>query len=676
MMTHGCMLWGAALYNNGAVPLKQAALRRELQHERRAAAAPDRPAADRVRRSTSKGVLPVPRPAAALRDQPAGQRPAHLRARRPVPPEIGIPERVRGTRPAAAPASATAASAPRTAPTRSSSACNKTRLLDPTLNFLGTNDHPGDYRSSGCTACHVVYANDRSPVHSGPYAKFGNRGHDASTPTRPSRKDEPGHPIEHQFTNGDPDQPVHRLPHPPRHHVMNSYLGYMWWDEETDGELMYPERAEAPDRRGVRPAPQMRNPDEAAARGNWSDPAFLERRRPSSTRRRKHTQFADFHGHGWVFRAVFKKDRKGNLLDHDGDASATSTTEQLDGGHRDARADQGAAPQTTRRREAGRAREKLDRDRDGMPVHLLDIHLEKGMHCVDCHFVQDVHGNTRLQQEVRAAIEIQCIDCHGTVDKTADPADHRPGGVHVGAGRQGPQPGGAADARSGKRAVRDGAGDKLFQNSMVEKDLRWEVSQTTDTIDPGHPRYNEKSHAGQDGALRRGRQDGLGRRARRRRERLRPRQQEHELHRLPLVVEPELLRLPPAAEGEHEDAAPAQRGRRDAQLRRYNFQTLRDDVFMLARDGDVTGNRIGPARSSCAIHVGSYNDNRESIYVQQQTISAEGMSRHRLQHQRARTRSAAAGPRETKQCTDCHVSQNERQQRHHGPAADAGHRTT
>ena len=26
---------------------------------------------------------------------------------------------------------------------------------------------------------------------------------------------------------------------------MNSYLGYMWWDEETDGELMYPREAEA-----------------------------------------------------------------------------------------------------------------------------------------------------------------------------------------------------------------------------------------------------------------------------------------------------------------------------------------------------------------------------------------------------------------------------------------------
>ena len=29
------------------------------------------------------------------------------------------------------------------------------------------------------------------------------------------------------------------------------------------------------------------------------------------------TQFADFHGHGWVFRAVFKRDRQGYLLDAD-----------------------------------------------------------------------------------------------------------------------------------------------------------------------------------------------------------------------------------------------------------------------------------------------------------------------------------------------------------------------
>src|SRR5205814_1668291 len=74
----------------------------------------------------------------------------------------------------------------------------KTRLLDPTLNFLGTNDHPGDYRSSGCTACHVVYANDRSPVNSGPWARAGNQGL-SRNPDPTIRKDERGHPIEHRF---------------------------------------------------------------------------------------------------------------------------------------------------------------------------------------------------------------------------------------------------------------------------------------------------------------------------------------------------------------------------------------------------------------------------------------------------------------------------------------------
>jgi hypothetical protein len=42
----------------------------------------------------------------------------------------------------------------------------KTRLNDPHLWFLGTNEQPGDYSSSGCTACHTPYANDRNPLHS------------------------------------------------------------------------------------------------------------------------------------------------------------------------------------------------------------------------------------------------------------------------------------------------------------------------------------------------------------------------------------------------------------------------------------------------------------------------------------------------------------------------------
>lgn len=41
---------------------------------------------------------------------------------------------------------------------------HKTRLNDPYMWFMGTNDQPGDYRQSGCAGCHVIYANDREPA--------------------------------------------------------------------------------------------------------------------------------------------------------------------------------------------------------------------------------------------------------------------------------------------------------------------------------------------------------------------------------------------------------------------------------------------------------------------------------------------------------------------------------
>ena len=178
-------------------PVQAGPLRRELQHERRAAAAPDRAAADRVG------------------DAQEGRR------RR-------TSTRCRASRSASratscASSSAAAGSAPRSAsPTRSRSPAGrarrlsvrglgtenrtdpvfvglqKTRLLDPTLNFLGTNDHPGDYRSSGCTACHVVYANDRSPVHSGPVRRRSATAGCSCNPDPTIPKDEPGHPIEHR----------------------------------------------------------------------------------------------------------------------------------------------------------------------------------------------------------------------------------------------------------------------------------------------------------------------------------------------------------------------------------------------------------------------------------------------------------------------------------------------
>lgn len=62
----------------------------------------------------------------------------------------------------------------------------------------------------------------------------------------------------------------------------------------------------------------MANPEEAAAKGNWSDPDFLNNVTDLNTET-KHSQFGDFHSHGWVFRAVFRRDQKGNLVDYNGD---------------------------------------------------------------------------------------------------------------------------------------------------------------------------------------------------------------------------------------------------------------------------------------------------------------------------------------------------------------------
>jgi hypothetical protein len=80
---------------------------------------------------------------------------------------------------------------------------------------------------------------------------------------------------------------------------------------------------------------------------------------------------------------------------------------------------------------------------------------------------------------------------------------------------------------------------------------------------------------------------------------------------------------------------------------------LRDDIFMLGRDGTVTGNRIAPVRSSSAVLVSSQNQNREWIYSQQQTVSAEGFSGQTFNTHVPHT----VRGKETKNCSDCHVSE-------------------
>src|SRR5208283_5778300 len=127
-----------------------------------------------------------------------------------------------------------------------------------------------------------------------------------------------------------------------------------------------------------------------------------------------------------------------------------------------------------------------DPDKFKKAVHLKDIHLEKGMHCIDCHFQQDSHGNGKLYGETRNAVEVDCVDCHGTIQQRAT---LRTSGIAAPAG------GTALDVLrtpwGERRFYWDG--DRLFQRSMLEKDQQWEVVQVIDSITPGNAHYSEKS---------------------------------------------------------------------------------------------------------------------------------------------------------------------------------------
>ncbi|HEY3788531.1 MAG TPA: hypothetical protein VGL71_06730, partial [Urbifossiella sp.] len=654
IMSTGCMLWGAAAYNNGTLPVKRSVLGEAYGMNGaslRLKTWPP-PTAEEIEK---KGVVPTLDPLPRFEISQPGN---VLRIFEPggrFTPEIGIPEKMEEPgRPRTRLSQRGLGTGNRTDPVIVSA--TKTRLFDPTLNFLGTNDNPGDYRSSGCSACHVLYANDRSPIHSGPSAKFGNRGMSSSTdPTIP--KNESGHPIDHKFTNSIPVSQCMVCHVHPGTTVMNSYIGYMWYDEETEAHLMYPEKQKNPTAEELIRS-MLRNPNESAARNNLSDPAFtanLVELNPAMSKQ----QFGDFHSHGWAFRAVFKKDRVGNLIDHAGQFVGPPTPEKLAaamqwpnearGFHQRYRYEDPNA--------ARHAETKLNASRDGTPVHLMDIHMEKGMHCVDCHFSQDVHGNNRLHQEVRAATEIGCIDCHGTASKYATLKTSGPASYTSAPDGQGRNLLGLKTPENGPRFEVQDAGDghiRIFQNSMVEKNLRWEVVQTKDTITPGNARYNEKAALAKTvrfegdkmvwGELPKNGEKGCA----------------HTNENMSCIAchsswNPSCFgcHLPQRAN------IKAPQLHADGDVNRnytaYNFQTLRDDTYMLARDGDVTGNRINPARSSCAIHVSSANGNRESIYVQQQTISAEGFGGISFSTNVPHT-VRGRGARETKQCTDCHLS--------------------
>ena len=299
---------------------------------------------------------------------------------------------------------------------------------------------------------------------------------------------------------------------------------------------------------------------------------------------------------------------------------------------------------------------------------MMDIHAEKGMQCVDCHFAQDSHGNGLIYGEVANAVEIGCKDCHGTADAYPDAAHLRPGRA----------------ARSGNdlSLLRNPDGQRRFE--WLERGGRQRADPALDARSrsssgrsswsrtrsiPASPDYNAKaaraklmSKIGADGrpfAWGPGVPPATARTS----------DDEMACFTCHSVVDHELRA---AATCRSRPTGRPRRhhyeGERDAQLRHLQSAgRARRHVPARQAPDDARAATIAPVRSSSALVLSSTNVNRERIYVQQPPIAPSGFSSQAFAPHFPHT----VRTTETKTCTDCHLSRDERQQRDHGAAAAA-----
>ena len=482
----------------------------------------------------------------------------------------------------------------------------KTRLNDPLTWFQGTNDQPGDYRQSGCASCHVVYANDRDPAHSASYAAFGHSGQ-TQTKDPTINKEESGHPLKHEFTRAIPtSQCMVCHMHQPNM-FMNTYMGYTMWDYESDAPRMWPEEQRYPTD-AEEWSVLDRNPEGASPRGLWADVDFLKGVWDRNDEM-KDTQFADYHGHGWNFRAIFKRDRKGNLLDDEGDIVSDTDPEKFD-----------------------------------KAVHMSSIHMDVGMHCVDCHFSQDNHGNGHMYGEVALAVEVDCKDCHGTAQNYPNLQTSGPAAL-----------GGGADLT--KLRTPDGRlrfewnGGDLYQRSALDPDLEWKLSLVKNSVTTSHPEYNEKAARSKLMSTDTKTQEwGTQVSA----DNLAHSYEEMECYSCHTSWTTSCGGCHLPIEANRKTPRHKYEGGESRNYATYNPQVARDQIFQLGRRGPGKGGKIAPVRSTSALVLSSTNANREKIYVQQPPIAASGYSSQAFNPHFPHT----VRKTETKECEDCHLSED------------------
>ncbi|WP_380879852.1 hypothetical protein [Sphingomonas sp. DBB INV C78] len=732
LMATGAMLWGGGAYNNGIVPYKNYMFGEAYTRDGQPAQikSPGSPPGTVTEAEAKRGAIATMYPLPTWHVIPPGDIfRVFERGGRNIGtqfPEIGLPN-IGGTiqrleepgRPDLRQSNRGPGTGLRVAiPVLN---IHKTRLNDPFMWFMGTNDQPGDYRNSGCAGCHVVYANDREPRHSLTWAKYGRDGQTATVDPTIANKLEPehgddghggghgdakaaehgedhsalktkankgggadsvphpigtgakekGHPIQHAFTRAIPTaQCMNCHMHQPNI-FLNSYLGYTMWDYESDAPLMWPNPENPLPPPHGKPADYYkkqkyptaaevhavldRNPEGASPRGLWADVDFLRNVYDNVNLRAKDTQFADYHGHGWNFRAIFKRDREGNLLDASGNIVKSDDPEKF----RLYRKNAGGQFVD----EHGNVVDPSDPDLDlkakklfadvgeqpGKAIHMMDIHAEKGLQCADCHFAQDSHGNGLIYGEVANAIEIGCKDCHGTADAyptllTSGPAA-RPGGNNLSLLRN-------WDGKRRFEWVEKGGQRVLIQRSIVDPKLEWEVSLVKDAVTEGNPHFNLKAaraklmskEGAETGKYAFG--PGVAMEDRAHKD---PDMACFTCH-LSWTTSCGGCHLP--IEANWKTSSHKYDGIETRNFATYNPQVARDEMFQLGRHQTTKGNQIAPVRSTSALVLSSTNINRERIYIQQPPISAIGFSSQAFAPHFPHT----VRKNETKTCTDCHLS--------------------
>ena len=610
----GAMLWGGASYNNGILPFKNYILGESYDRDGNAVLLKGPVIPDEVKQyAKDKGVVEAFYPLPAWETiKPGDIFRVFERGGRNITnlfPETGLPNslgQIQRIEEPGRPDFRQSNRGPGTGGRISVPVINitKARLNDPFTWFIGTNDQPGDYRNSGCASCHVVYANDRDPRHSGPYAKFGHDGTTITTDPTISA-DESGHPLKHTFTRAIPtSQCMICHMHQPNM-FMNTFLGYTMWDYESDAPRMWPEKQQYPTDEETRKVLD-RNPEGAAPRGKWADVDFLKKVWDNNDKMQD-TQFADYHGHGWNFRAIFKRDRKGNLLDAEGTIVEDTDPEKFD-----------------------------------KAVHMSSIHVDVGMHCVDCHFGQDGHGNGHMYGEVALAVEIDCKDCHGTSKEYPNLYTSGPAALDGGADLSLMR---TPDGRKRFEWV-DG---KLFQRSSLDPTLEWEMSLVKNAVTEGHSDYHPKAARAKlmskDTETQTWGEDVAA-------DELAHSYDDMECYTCHTSWTTSCGGCHLPIEANWKTERHHYEGGESRNYATYNPQVARDQMFHLGRRGPAKGGKIAPVRSTSALVLSSTNSNREKIYIQQPPIASSGYSSQAFNPHFPHT----VRKTETKTCDDCHLS--------------------